>query len=69
MTESEEKEGKDFSEYARDRPSAAEPPPRDRPSPGKRSTFGIIVRGCGIAVGIAFLLLVFVVGACFIGMR
>lgn len=68
MTESEEKEGKDFSEYARDRPSAAEPP-RDRPSPGKRSTFGIIVRGCGIAVGIAFLLLLFVVGACFIRIR
>ncbi len=63
MTEPEEKEGKDFSDYARDRV-----PSGDRPPSRERSTFGVIVRGCGIAVGIAFLLLLFVVGACFIKM-
>ena len=58
MNEPEEKEGRDFSEFARDRPTQPE-----------SGTGGRILRGCAIAVGIAFLLLVFVVGACFIGLR
>ena len=58
MNEPDDKEGRDFGEFARARP----------PQP-ERGTGGKILRGCAIAVGIAFLLLVFVVGACFIGLR
>lgn len=48
----------DFGEYARGLP----PSPPEK----KGSSF---LRGCGIALGIAFLLFAFVVGACFIGLR
>lgn len=45
----------DFSEYASTRPPAVE----------ERSRGGTFLRGCGIALGIAFLVFAFVVGACF----
>jgi hypothetical protein len=56
MNENEEKEGTDFSEYARTRP----------PGEPQRSGVGRFLRGCGIALGIAFLVLLFGVGACFL---
>jgi hypothetical protein len=49
---------KDFSEYA-----------RARQVPRETGAGGSLLRGCGIALGIAVLLFAFVVGACFIGMR
>ena len=48
----------DFSEFAN-----ARVPPRE-----SRTSGGSILRGCGIALGIAFLVFAFVVGACFISM-
>jgi hypothetical protein len=57
VNESREKDrGEDqaFKEFA-----GARPP--DRPGGGSR-----FLRGCGIAIGIALLILAFVVGACFI---
>jgi hypothetical protein len=56
-----EQKGKerDFSEFAR----PGSPPPESPPGSG-----GAWLRGCGIALGIAFLVLVFVVGACFMSL-
>lgn len=56
MNDPQDEQGKDFSEFAN-----ARVPPRETSS---RS--GSLLRGCGIAFGIAFLLLAFVVGACFL---
>jgi hypothetical protein len=47
----------DFSEYAGARPGATQ-----------RSSGGSFLRGCGIALGIGFLIFAFVVGACFMSM-
>jgi hypothetical protein len=47
---------REFKDFASGRP------------PDRSSTGGRILRGCGIAVGIALLILAFVVGACFISM-
>ena len=56
MNEQNENEGRDFSELARARAPVAP----------ERSGFGRFLRGCGIALGIAFLVLLFGVGACFL---
>jgi hypothetical protein len=63
MNEKKEDEGHDFSEYAR-AVRTQEPP---RPRFGD-TTGGRILRGCGIAIGIAFLVLLFGVGACFMAL-
>ena len=48
----------DFSEYAGARSGA----------PQQRSSGGSFLRGCGIALGIGFLIFAFVVGACFMSL-
>jgi len=55
-----EAERESLREYARARSSVEDPP--------RRSGIGSFLRGCGIALGIAFLVFAFVVGACFIRM-
>lgn len=49
----------DFSEFARARGTEPES------SGGAKDSGGSFLRGCGIALGISFLLFAFVVGACF----
>ena len=62
-TEDEDKnKGTDLSDYARDRAGARPPDPVHHDTSGSGSSF---LRGCGIAVGIAALVFLFVVGACF----
>ena len=58
MNEKDENGGRDFSEFARARP----------PDEPRGSTAGRFLRGCGIALGIAFLVLLFGVGACFLAL-
>jgi len=58
MSEDDGKESTDFSEYARTRP----------PGEPDGSRVGRFLRGCGIALGITFLVLLFGVGACFLAM-
>jgi hypothetical protein len=53
---------KDFSDFARAREQQPENPSG---AGGAESSGGSFLRGCGIALGVTFLLLVFVVGACF----
>jgi hypothetical protein len=53
-----DEKGRDFSEFAQDRPAQYE-----------RSGGSRLLRGCGIALAIAFLVFAFVVGACFISYR
>lgn len=59
MNENDGNGGRDFDDYARARPPAAP----------ERSGFGRVLRGCGIALGIALLVLLFGVGACFLAIR
>ena len=42
--------------------------PDDKPGSRERSTGDKILRGCGIALGIAALIFLFIVGACFISL-
>jgi hypothetical protein len=62
MNEEDRDKGQDFSEYARAR---KQEPPRAEPE-GREG--GSMLRGCGIALGIAFLVLMFGVGACFMAL-
>jgi hypothetical protein len=59
MNEEDENGGRDFSAFARARPS----------DESGRNSVGRFLRGCGIALGIAFLVLLFGVGACFLAIR
>ncbi len=63
--EEDKNKGTDFSDYARNRPG--EPPPErlHADTAGSGSRF---LRGCGIAVGIAAFVFLFVVGACFVAL-
>jgi hypothetical protein len=63
-----EDQGTDLSEYARDRPKAPPVEVEDwKPVHDKDDSVGKrILRGCGIAVGIAALIFFFIAGACFI---
>jgi len=60
----------DLSDYARYRPPNSPPPTPEQEFryEEERSTGGKILRGCGIAVGIAALVFLFIVGACFISL-
>lgn len=59
MSDEDGKEGQDFSAFARER----------QQEESRGSTGGRILRGCGIALGIGFLVLLFGVGACFMAWR
>lgn len=63
--EDDENKGTDFGDYARDR-AGARPP--ERPHHNSSNSGSSFLRGCGIAVGIAALLFLFVVGACFVAL-
>jgi hypothetical protein len=62
MNEEDRDKGQDFSDYARAR--SQEP----RRAEHGESTGGRMLRGCGIGLGIALLVLLFGVGACFMAL-
>ena len=69
MSEEPGDKGTDFSEYARKRPGAPPPLPRSQPSDTERfirGFFRILLRVIAIAVGLAFLLIMLILGVCFI---
>jgi hypothetical protein len=61
MTEDKKDEGSDFSDYARARPELP-----GKPDANEKGTGSKLVRGCAIALGIAALIFLFIIGACFI---
>ena len=69
MSEEPRDKGTDLSEYARERPGAPPPaPPRQPSDSGRfiRGFFRILLRVFAVAVGIAFLLFMLILGVCFI---
>ena len=69
MTEEKKDKTTDLSDYARYRPPNSPPPdPEHEMRYEEPSTGGRILRGCGIAVGIAALVFLFIFGACFISL-
>jgi hypothetical protein len=63
VNQPEDEKGNDFSEYGR----ARQQPPKERTQADGSGVGGFLLRGCGIAVGLALLLFLFVVGSCFLG--